>query len=316
MRLVFFGTGAFAIPSLRVLAGGGHDVWMVVTQPDRAQGRGQDVGPPPVKRAAIKLGMPYCQPDRADDPKLLEILRRYEPECVVVVAYGQRLPSPLLALPARAAVNLHASLLPKYRGAAPVAWALMRGEVETGVTVIQMDDGIDTGPILSQRPVRIEDEDTGVTLAERLAGLGAELLRDTLRDVAEGRGRAVPQDEASATTARRLTKDDGVIRWTQPAPVIRNLVRAVVPWPGAFTGFRGRRCLLWRASVRPHGGSDPPGVVVSADEGQGLLVATGRDALRVEELQIEGGRRMEAAAFIAGHRPRAGESFELPDPGA
>jgi len=305
------GTAAFACPSLAALCSSpGVHVLAVVTQPDRPKGRDRLVQPSAVKQLAMDKGLPVLQPERARQPEFVAELARRCPDLIVVVAYGQLLPATVLELPRLGCVNVHASLLPRYRGAAPIQWALLNGESETGVTIMQMDAGLDTGPILAQRATPIRPEDTAETLHDRLAQMGAELLVETLPGLVSGTVQPRPQPAEGVSYAPKIQKDDGRIDWQLPARLIANRLRAFTPWPGAFTPLparpQPRRLLLWQAQVVPQCG--PPGAILQADKA-GLVVACGQDALRIVTLQLEGGRRMTAQEFLAGHTLRPGDKL-------
>ncbi|HTA31762.1 MAG TPA: methionyl-tRNA formyltransferase, partial [Candidatus Cybelea sp.] len=248
---------------------------------------------------ALELGKPVLQPARARDASFIDQLRALAPDLIVVAAYGQILPGALLEVPRFGCLNVHASLLPKYRGAAPIQWALLDGESETGVTIMKMDAGLDTGAMLSERATPIADADNAATLHDRLATLGADLLISTIPSFVEGKIQPRPQDESRATYARKITKEDGRLDWTQPARVLWNKTRGLTPWPGTFTHAESQLLKVWRASVAAdrHG---PPGEILCADK-SGLIIACGEQALRLEEVQREGGRRLDAPAFLAGH---------------
>ena len=305
MRLAFLGSGAFAIPSFEALLASGHEVAALVTQPDRARGRGMAVAPPPLKRAAEARGIPVLQPLRIREADARTALEALGAELHVVVAYGQILPKAVLDIPPRGTINVHASLLPRYRGAAPIQWAIVRGETETGVTTMLLDEGLDTGPILLARALPIEPEETSSELEPRLARLGAELLLDTLRGMQDGSVRPVAQDASAATLAPRLEKADGVLSWSQPAEEIARRVRGLQPWPGTTTLFEGRalKVLRARAAGTSHG---EPGTVLAAGA-DGIMVACGAGSrLQILEVQPESRRPMSAAAFVAGARLRPG----------
>ena len=304
------GTADLACPCLAALCqNSALHVAAVVTQPDRPKGRSLQLQPSPVKALALRHGLPVLQPDRARAESFLQELALLAPDLIVVVAYGQILPQALLDLPRRGCLNVHTSLLPKYRGAAPIQWALIQGESETGVTLMQMDAGLDTGPILTQRATPIEAADNAQTLHDRLAALGAALLVDTIPGYLAGDIRPQPQPKEGASYARKITKDDGRIDWTQPANTIWNRLRAFTPWPGSFTFQPAEpkpyRLKIWSATVEPQR-AGAPGEVLSADK-SGLVVACGTHALRLIELQREGGRRVTAREFLAGHPLNAGE---------
>jgi methionyl-tRNA formyltransferase len=303
LRLVFMGTAELACASLRaLLADNQFQVVGVVTQPDRPKGRDLKLQASPVKKIAVAAGLPVLQPERARDPQFLDALTALQPDLLVVAAYGQILPPALLEMPKFGAVNVHASLLPKYRGAAPIQWAILNDDAETGVTIMQMAAGLDTGDMLSRQSTPILPEDTAATLHDRLADLGARLLVKTIIDYTAGRITPEPQLESASTYARKITKEDGRLHWERPARALWNQVRAFTPWPGAFTflpGAKGSRLLkIIRAQVEP-AARGTPGEVVHADA-SGVVTACGEGGLRVEELQLEGGRRMRAGEFLAG----------------
>lgn len=302
-RVVFMGTAELACASLRALASQPEfSVIAVVTQPDRPKGRDLKLHPSPVKAAAVSLGLPILQPERARNEDFITQLRELRPDLVVVVAYGQILPKSILDLPAHGCLNVHTSLLPKYRGAAPIQWAILNGDALTGVTIMRMDAGLDTGDILTQSTTPISAEDTSQTLHDRLAALGADLLVPTVRDWIAGKRTPRPQPAEGATYARKITKEDGLLDWSQPALVLLNRIRGFTPWPGAFTHLPGEPkpvlLKIWRAEITEASGE--PGRVLLADK-SGILVACGERSLRILELQKEGGRRMPAQNFLAGH---------------
>ncbi|MFZ5876375.1 MAG: methionyl-tRNA formyltransferase [Nitrospirota bacterium] len=298
MRVIFMGTPEFALPSLEALRARGEQFVAVVTQPDRPQGRGQRVSAPPVKVAALAAGIPVRQPAKVRQPEFLEWCRAAAPDLIVVVAFGQILPKTLLDIPRLGCLNVHASLLPKYRGAAPIAWAIIRGETETGITTMQMDPGMDTGPMLLQRSMTIESDDTAGTLGARLAELGARTLNETLDLLVAGRLSPTVQDSSQATLAPMLKKDDGRIDWRQPATAIHALVRGLNPWPGAWTHHAGESWRIWNAVVES--GAGAPGVVLRADA-TGIAVGTGNGHLVITELQTPGKRRLVVRDYLAGH---------------
>lgn len=306
MRLVFMGSAEFAVPSLKALYEKGYDILLVVTQPDRPQGRGRKLKGTPVKELAQQLGLPLVQPERVRDAKFVERLRALQPEVIVVVAYGQILPAAVLEIPTRGCINVHASLLPRYRGAAPIAWAIMQGEQETGVTTMLMDEGMDTGDILLQQRVSIPPQATAGEVEKCLAEEGAQLLLSTLEQWEKGGLRPVRQNAAEATYAPLLRPEHERIDWSQPALVIYNLVRALNPRPGAHTYLGSRLVKVWQAEVV--GCSDKgasPGEVLKLD-GEGLVVQTGKGCLRLLEVQPAGRPRMPAAAFGRGYGVRPG----------
>lgn len=306
MRVLFFGTAAFAIPSLERLVAEGHQVVRCVTQPDRPQGRGMKVLPSPVKEAAGRLGLSVETPERLD--AAVEAYQRVEADLGVVISYGRLIPATLLRLPRQGMVGVHPSLLPKHRGASPIAWAILNGEQTTGVTVFRLSERLDAGGILLQQTVSIEPQETTERLSQRLALLGADLLLTTMAQLQEGMSVARPQDEQHATFAPKLTKAHGRIDWQASAATIDRLVRAAVPWPGAYTGWRGQslKVLATRYDSRNHTRHGRPGEILSAS-GEGVAVATGEGELVIQALQLSGRRRMTAQEFLAGHRIQVGE---------
>ena len=312
LNIIFMGTAELACASLVALGREpGFRISAVVSQPDKARGRDLQLQPTPVKVAALAAGLPVLQPARARDPAFLPQLTPLQPDLIVVTAYGQILPQAILDLPAFGCLNVHTSLLPKYRGAAPIQWAILEDERETGVTIMRMDAGLDTGGIQTQARTPITPEDNAQTLHDRLAQLGAELLVRTIPDYVAGRITPHPQPAEGASYARKITKEDGQLDWTQPARVLWSRVRGFTPWPGAFTFQQlpgGQRLLkIWSAQVED-GSTGQPGAVVGADK-TGIVVACGRGALRILELQREGGRRLSAREFLAGHPMGAGVRF-------
>jgi len=302
------GSGRFALPPLHALAEAGHELLAVVTQPDREQGRGRKLLPPPVKSAALERGLRVLQPERLRDEAALKSLRTLGAELHVVVAYGKILSREALAIPARGTLNVHASLLPRYRGAAPIAWAIVNGESETGVTTMLLDEGMDTGPILLRRSTPIGPEETAGRLEERLAGMGASLLLETLDGL--GRGGLVPiaQDAARATYAPLLKKEDGRVDWGADAGSIERRIRGFQPWPGAAAEIGGRDLKLLKARVET-GGTAEAGTVLAVDK-DGIVVACGaQSALRLLEVQPESRHAMSAFAFATGARIRPGQRF-------
>jgi methionyl-tRNA formyltransferase len=298
MKLVYMGTPRFAVPPLRSLRAAGHIVLGVVTRIDKQAGRGRIMTPPQVKLAAQDLGLPVFQPRRVREPEFVDTLRSLEPDAIVVAAYGQILPKDILGLPTFGCINIHASLLPAYRGAAPVAWAIIRGEIATGITIMQMDEGMDTGAILLQEHVPIEENDTTGTLTEKLSLLGARLITEALPRIEAGTLVPQPQDNGRATLAPLLKKADGRIDWNLAAAEIRNRVRGLSPWPGAYTLSDGKLIKLLEVEVAT--GSGDPGAVQVADS-RSLIVGTGNGLLRIMRIQPEGKRAMSTAEFLQGH---------------
>lgn len=310
MRIVFLGSGAFAIPSLEALLAAGHEVAAVVSQPDREKGRGLQTAPPPVKAAALERGLTVLQPRKVREPDAQAALRALEPDLQVVAAYGQILPQSVIDIAPRGTVNVHGSLLPRYRGAAPVQWAIARGETETGVTTMMIDAGLDTGPTLLARATAIGVEETAPELETRLARMGGELLVETIDGLLSGSVRPVPQDHARATLAPLLRKEDGRVDWSLPANAIECRIRAFQPWPGTTATLAGRGLKLWRARVEPVPGQTAPGTITAIEDGAMVVACGEHSVLRVLEVQPENGRRMAAAAFAAGARLKPGARFE------
>jgi methionyl-tRNA formyltransferase len=310
MNLIFCGTPQFAVPTLERLLTEGFAIELVITNPDEPCGRGYELQAPPVKQAAAKAGQQVFQPAKLKDPATVEYLSRFHPDAIVVAAYGHIIPPWMIDLPRHGCINLHASLLPKYRGAAPIQWALIRGERVTGVTTMKIDPGLDTGDILLKREIEIRDEDTTETLFERLSVLGADLMVETLRGLERGEIQPQPQEHALATLAPRLKKEDGRIDWTLPAEQVWWRVRGLRPWPGAYTTFRGKNLHLWSAA-RP-----APGAPSAQERGtlvvdrKKLYVVCGQGTLlEVQELQLEGRKRISARDFANGVHLAPGEKL-------
>lgn len=305
MRVLFFGTSAFAVPSLEALVTARHAVVLCVTQPDRPQGRGLGREPSPVKRAAARLQLPLAQPERLEASACQSV----QADIGVVAAYGNLISRELLDLPRHGMLGVHPSLLPKYRGAAPVAWALLNGETATGVTIFRLNERLDAGELLTQRRVAIEHTDDAEALTGRLAQLGAEELVRGVAQLEAGQARWTPQDDAQATFAPKLTKAQGRVNWSEPAEVIERLVRAAIPWPGASTELSGETIKVWRVAVERPGaaaaGAQPGTVVHVAAEAIG--VATGSGVLELLDVQPAGRRRMTVNAFLAGHPIKVGD---------
>ncbi len=305
MIVAFLGTPQFAVPTLEAIIGAGHAVAAVYTQPDRPKGRGQEPAFSPVKEASLRLGLEVRQPERIRRPEPVAELGALHADVIVVVGYGQILPQAIIDLPRLGVVNVHASLLPRWRGAAPIQWAIAAGDTVTGVTTMMIDAGLDTGDILLRAETAIGGEENALELSRRLAPMGAELLIETLRLLERGECPRVPQDNAAATQARMLKREEGLIDWRRTAREIFNRARGFVPWPGAWTWFRGERFNVWRC--RPVAASEwiagealAPGLVRAVDKR--LLAGTGAGVLDLLEVQVEGRRRVSAAAFVNGTR--------------
>ena len=296
------GTPHFAVPSLRALHEAGHEISGVITQPDRRKGRGKKVVPPPVKDTALSLGIPVYQPDNPNTEDFLHQLAALSPNVIVTVAFGHLLKEQILNLPPHGCLNVHASLLPKYRGAAPIAWAIFNGEEVTGVTIMKMDEGMDTGPILAVREEVIRPDDTTETLGQRLSEIGAALIVETLDKWLAGRITPVPQDPHHATYAPPLKKSDGKIDWTRPAAEIERQIRAMTPWPGAFTTIEGKMLKIFKAEVVDTDEAMEPGQSLITNDA--WRVATGNGALELLEIQLEGKKRQNIHTFLKGFKPR------------
>ena len=297
MRIVFIGTGEIGVPTLLALLNSEHEVVAVVTQPDKRVGREQRIEPPPIKKESAKTRIPILQPARIKDQQATVEIRNFAPDVIVVVAYGQILPRGVLEIPRLACLNLHASLLPRWRGAAPIQAVIAAGDRETGITVMYMDEGLDTGDILLRRSVEILPNDTGGSLHDRLAQIAPEALLESLRLVVAGNAPRIPQDNARATYAPKLKREHGLIDWSESGEAIKRKIRAYNPWPGAFMKVDRQNLKVFSASVVDFNGQ--PGEVLRSDKD--LVVATGKSALSLGEVQLEGKRRMSAAEFLRGH---------------
>ena len=305
MNVAFLGTPNFAVPTLEAIAAAGHRIAAVYTQPDRPKGRGQELAVSPIKEAALRLGLSVRQPERIRRPEPVAELAELRADVIVVVGYGQILPQAIIDLPRLGVVNVHASLLPCWRGAAPVQWSIASGDAVTGVTTMMIDAGLDTGDILLQAKTPIGAEESSIELNRRLAAMGAELLIETLGLLERGECSRTPQDHAAATPARILKREDGLIDWQRSARAIFNRARGFLPWPGAWTWFRGDRFNVWKC--RPVSSSEwiageelAPGLLHVVDKR--LLAGTGHGVLELLEVQVEGRRRVSAAAFVNGTR--------------
>jgi len=298
MRIVYMGTPDFAVPTLESLVKGGHDVIAVVTQPDKPKGRGKAVQMTPVKEKALEYEIPVYQPVKARDPEFVALLKEMNPDAIVVVAFGQLLPKSILDIPKYGCINVHASLLPKYRGAAPIQWAVIDGEEKSGVTTMLMDEGLDTGDMLEKIEYVLDKNETGGSLFDKLSAMGGELILSTLEKIENGTITRTPQGEPTTGYAKMLNKSMGEIDWTMDAVKIERLVRGLNPWPSAYSVLKGKTVKIWAAEVEEGNLTGNPGcITVSKDK---LLVETGKDFLSVKELQLEGKKRMDIAAFLRG----------------
>lgn len=299
MRAVFMGTPDFSVPVLEAMVNAGHQIAGVVTQPDKPKGRGKAVAFSPVKEAALKYGLPIYQPVKVRDPEFVKVLRELAPEVIVVVAFGQILSREILELPRYGCVNVHASLLPMYRGASPIQHVILNGEKETGVTTMMMDTGIDTGDMLLKTVIPIDEKETGGSLHDKLAKAGGPLLIETLDQLSRGTAVRIPQ-EGETCYAGMLTKAMGRMDFTRSAEELERQVRGLYPWPGAYTSVNGKTLKVFRASVSDEESGREPGRVVQIAE-KGFCVQTGKGLLQIEEVQLEGKKRMEAEAFLRGY---------------
>jgi methionyl-tRNA formyltransferase len=301
MTLVFLGTPSFAVPTLERIVQAGHRVLAVFTQPDRPKGRGGQLSASPVKVSALQLALPVHQPERIRRPEPVEQLKQMQPDAMVVVGYGQIIPQSIIDIPRHGIINVHGSLLPKYRGAAPIQWAIANGETTTGVTTMRIDAGLDTGDMLLKWETSIGPEENALELGQRMAQAGADLLVQTLAEVEAGTLRAEPQDNGQASLAPILKKEDGQVDWNWPARKIFDRARGFLPWPGAYSYFRGQLFHVWKARVAKESGDATPGRLMPRKKR--LLVSSGEGtALELLEVQVEGRKRMPAEAFVNGHR--------------
>lgn len=312
MNVIFIGTSEFAVPSLEALIASRHDVATVVTQPDKPKGRGREMQQPPVKEVALAHDIPVLQPEKIRSPEAVEQIKEYGPvDVIVVAAYGQIIPKELLYWPKHGAINVHGSILPKYRGAAPIQYAIIMGEQETGVTTMLMDEGLDTGDILLQRSLPINPSDNVGELTPRLARLGADLLLDTLQGLEDGRIAPMPQDDELATQARSLPRNFGAIDWSLPAPNIVNLIHGVTPRPGAFTKLHDTQIKIWNAEVaQPDGKAGEPGQVIEVSN-DGIAVAAGDGSVRLLEVQPASRKRMTSTDWARGSKVDLSDRFDV-----
>lgn len=307
MKIIFMGTPDFAVNSLEAINDAGHEITLVVTQPDKPKGRSGALQMSDVKQCALKLGIPVFQPEKIKDPAAFDKLKEYECELIVVAAFGQIIPEEILKFPKYGCINVHASLLPRLRGASPIQTAILEGDAETGVTIQQMGVGLDTGDILSQSRIPIDKDDTGGSLFDKLADLGAELVVKTIEDIGEGRIRPCPQDEDKASYAKKIDKSMGRIDWNMDACEIERLIRALDPWPSAFSSLEGRMVKIWKAQTVP-GTDAAPGRVTDVRK-DGISVACGSGLLIIKEIQLEGKKRMPVHDFLLGYDLKPGALF-------
>ena len=307
MRVIFMGTPDFSVGTLEALIAAGHEVCLAVTQPDKPKGRGGKMQYTPVKEKALFYNIPVYQPKRVRDPECVEELRKYNADVMVVIAFGQILPKEILEMTPYGCINVHASLLPKYRGAAPIQWAIIEGEEVTGVTTMQMDEGLDTGDMILKTEVPVAADETGESLHDKLAAAGAALCVETLKALEDGTAVREKQGESPTAYAKMLTKELGDIDWAEPAVKIERLVRGLNSWPSAYTHWNGKVLKIWRAAAEAAETADvQPGTVVSVEK-ESFAVQTGDGVLRVLEVQMPGKKRMDAGAFMRGNTMEPGE---------
>ncbi|MEW6079654.1 MAG: methionyl-tRNA formyltransferase [Thermodesulfobacteriota bacterium] len=307
-RILFIGTSAYAVPGLEALAGEGYDIPLVITQPDKPSGRGRKLTPPPVKIAARRLGIPVLQPASVRDEAFIREMAGWNPDLLVVVSFGRILPKALLDIPRLGAVNIHPSLLPAYRGPSPIQWAVVNMETVTGVTSIYMDEGMDSGDMIASVKTDIDPGETAGELHDRLAVIGSDLLKQTIRMVAAGQARRTPQDHSRATFAPLLTKSHGRIDWSRPARELVAFIHGMTPWPGAYTFLNDRRYRILRAETAATSDSGPPGTVLRSFPGE-LRVAAGDGVLSVLKIQSQSGKALPVADFLRGFPIAAGSVF-------
>lgn len=308
MRIVYMGTPDFAVGCLETLIQAGYDVVGVVTQPDRPKGRGKKLQPPPVKITAKKYDLPVYQPEKIKTPEFISQLKELAPELIVVVAYGKILPAEILYLPPLGCINVHASILPKYRGSAPIHWSIINGERETGITTMYMNEGMDTGDMILTAATTIGNNDTVGELHDRLAVLGAKLLAETVTLIEQGQAPRTPQNEAEATYAPMLKREHELINWQQSAKKLHNQIRGMNPWPGTYTTWQGKVLKIWRAEVLTQHTDQRPGTVVVAEHGE-IIVQTGQGCLALREVQLQGGKRLATRDFLCGNKMDLGTSL-------
>lgn len=305
MKVIFMGTPDFSVGTLEALVKAGHEVVLAVTQPDKPKGRGKAVSFSPVKETALAYGIPVFQPQRIREPEAVRELRKYEADVMVVVAFGQILPKEVLAMTRYGCINVHASLLPRYRGAAPIQWAVIKGEEVSGVTTMQMDEGLDTGDMIQKTEVRLDAKETGGSLHDKLAAAGAALCVETLEKIENGTAEFTKQGESPTAYARMLDKKIGNIDWNRPAEEIERLIRGLNPWPSAYTMWEDKVMKIWEAETAGEESGLEPGTIVRVDK-TAFYVQTGKGELKVLALQIPGRKRMETDAFLRGYHLEKG----------
>ena len=310
MRIIFMGTPDFSVGTLEALLNAGHEIVLAVTQPDKPKGRGKSMQAPPVKEAALAHGILVYQPKRVREPECVEYLKSFHPDLIVVVAFGQILPKEILDMPKYCCVNVHASLLPRYRGAAPIQWAVINGETVSGVTTMRMDEGLDTGDMILKTEVVLNEDETGGSLFERLSHAGAQLCVKTVKEIEQGTAKYTPQDHEAATHTSMIKKQLGLINWNQPAKKIECLIRGLNPWPSAYTMLDGKTLKIWRAQVKEENSGKPAGMVTAVEKDM-IAVQTGDGQLMLLEVQLEGKKRMHTDAFLRGYLVEPGAMLGL-----
>lgn len=309
MRVIFMGTPDFSVETLEEIIKAGHEVVLVVSQPDKAVGRSKALKYTPVKACAIEHGIEVYQPEKVKEAECVEYLRGYEPDIIIVEAFGQIIPKAILDMPRYGCVNVHASLLPKYRGAAPIQWAIINGDVVTGVTTMRMKEGIDTGDMILKQEVIIREDETGGSLFERLSKVGAKLCVKTMEAIEAGTATYTPQNDEEATHTKKINKELGSIDWTRDAKTIECLIRGLDPWPSAYTRLNDKTLKIWKAKVIPGESGTAPGCIVNVEK-SGITVQTGDGMLLLTEIQLEGKKRMSVEAFLNGYPVEAGTYFK------
>lgn len=309
MRIIFMGTPDFSVPALKALVEAGHDVIAVITQPDKPKGRGKEVQMPPVKEQALEYNIPVYQPVKARDPDFVKFLSDLAPDAMVVAAFGQLLPKSILDIPKYGCINIHASLLPKYRGASPIQYAVINGEKESGITTMVMAEALDTGDMLDQAKVTLDAKETGGSLHEKLSQIGGSLIIKTLNKLEDKTAVRIPQDESKFTYVGMIKKTMGDIDWSMEAETIERLIRGLNPWPSAYTGWNGKVIKIWEADVVDKEYAGNYGEVVETGK-DCLVVKTGKGGLSIKELQIQGKKRMDIGAFLRGYQIAEGTVFE------
>lgn len=315
MRIIFMGTPDFAVPCLKALIDNNHEIACVITQPDRPKGRGNKLTPPPVKEFALQYGLEVFQPEKVRTPEAVEKIKSYNSDIIVVVAFGQILPPSILNIPKYGCINVHASLLPKFRGASPIHWSIISGEKTTGVTTMFMDEGMDTGDMLLKSETPIYEKETTQELHDRLSQMGAELLIKTIRQIESGQITRIPQDSSDATYTKLLTKEMGNIDWTKSAVEIKNLVRGTYPWPGAYTYYEGEKFKIFSVETAEQNKGEKPGAIIEVTKNE-ILVQSGNGIVILKDIQAENGKRMSVEEYLRGHSIQKNKCFSGDNNGA